>query len=279
MAIEINDPNLGEKLQSEFQKLNFDRIEILSKINPWIDKIKKSNKSENEKKQKTKELIDIGNFIHFYDKSIQIKDALVESPDFIVEKENTLIGIEIKDLIIQKKEKEIEGILKNIFSDLKKELTVQNEKYKGIYRVEFHNEQISLKRKEKEIIKNEILFFVNNGHLSPENELIKSIEKSPSKEIHFYNGEATSVGMLSKEIVLNCILPKEQKVEMYKINGSFKELWLLLIIEGVHKSSDYSFIENSIKNDFFKSNFNKIFIYDFFKMEVLELKITPHNNQ
>lgn len=279
MGIQINDPDFLKKLKIETGKLNKDKNAILSSIKLWVNKIKISSKSNIEKKQKTKEVIDLGHFLYNYDPEIKITDILIESPDCIVQKNDSQIGIEIKDLIIQEREKKIEGTIKSIFNKIELELSENNEKYKGIYRIEFFNETLSLKRKDKKKIKSEILGFIKTGTFISKNEIVKKIRKTPHKKVHLYKGEATIVGRLEQKIVLDRIKSKEKNVKRYANSGDFDELWLLLIIGGVQKSSNYSHFEESITKDVFESNFDKIFIYDFFNKQITELKIRNTKNQ
>jgi len=51
-----------------------------------------------------KELIDLGMFLYFYDNTIQITEAIRESPDFIINDGNYKIGVELRDLNIYQPE-------------------------------------------------------------------------------------------------------------------------------------------------------------------------------
>jgi len=276
MEIQFNDPYFIEKFKSEISKVKADRKAINSNIKPWIKKIKASPTSKNEKTQKIKELIDVGDFLYYYGNGIKIKDILTESPDCIAEQDEKLIGIEIKDLIIQNKAKEVEGTLRSLFKEIESELN--NEKYNGIYRIEFFEEAFSLKRKDRLLIKNEIIDFILNGKFNLKNSFIKKISKSPYNKIHLYRSEAIIVGGLIKRMILESIKAKEKNIDRYKNNITLDELWLLLVINGVQKSSDYSFVDKAIISDEFDSNFDKIFIYDFFRRSVIKLKIRNKTN-
>ena len=276
MGIQINDPDFMEKFLAQHKTLQENRSIILSKIQPWLDSVKQSDSSKIEKKQKTKEIIDIGNFLHFYDKEIKIIDALTESPDFIVSKNKIMIGIELKDLIIRTAEKEKEGVFKTLFEQIKIELENNIEKYKGHYRIEFLSENFTLKSKDKNQIKKEIISTINGE--SQDKKYIKKVIKKPYSGISLYKGEATVVGALKRNVVEREIKSKERKFDNYK-SEKLQEIWLLLVIGGVEKSSDYSFIEESITSEPFESNFHRIFLYDFYERKVNELKITPHNTR
>ena len=275
MGINANNPNLIELLLEQSKKLQEDRKVVLSKINPWLEILEMSSQSKIEKKQKQKEIIDIGNFIHYFDSSIEIEDALGESPDFIIKQNELNIGVELKDLVIRQNEKEKEGILNSLFEQIKSELKSEEKSLCGLYRVELIDENLFLKKKNKEALKKEIIALIKGQQI--EQEYVKAIKKRPMSEISLYKGETTIVGNLQRTVVEEKIKTKENKLKSYS-NENLDEIWLLLVIGGVEKSSDYSFFDSDITEKPFESNFDKIFIYDFFHRGITELKITLHNN-
>jgi len=275
MGIQADNPNLIELLLEQSKKLQEDRKIVLSKINPWLDILEKSSYSKIEKKQKRKEIIDIGNFIHYFDSRIEIENALSESTDFIVKQKELNIGVELKDLVIRQNEKEKEGILKSLFEQIKTELKSEEKSLCGLYRIELIDENLSLKKKHKEALKKEIIALIKGQQI--EQKYVKAIKKRPMSEISIYKGETTIIGNLERTVVEEKIKTKENKLKSYS-NENLDEIWLLLIIGGVEKSSDYSFFDSNIIEKPFKSNFDRIFIYDFFHREITELKITLHNN-
>ena len=274
MEINTNNPNFIKLLSEQFKKLKEDKVIILSRIQPWLDKLEKSNYSKIEKKQKQKEIIDVGNFIHFFDSKLVIENALSESPDILLSKKELKIGVELKDLVIRQNEKEKEGILKGLFDQIKSELKSEEKKLGGIYRIELINENLSLKRKVKDEIKKEIIALIK-GQKTEQN-YIKEIKKTPMSKISIYKGETTIVGNLKRETVEQKILSKEKKLINYS-KETIDEIWLLLVIGGIEKSSDYSYFDLDITKTPFKSNFDRIFIYDFSERITTELKITSHN--
>jgi len=270
MDIKVNDPELFNKMRSQFKKLGSDRKNILNEIQTLLDKIESSNLSRSDKKQKTKEIIDLGCFLYYTNRKINIIDTLSEKPDFIILQDQKRIGIELKDLVIRQEEREKEGIIKKLFDDIEKELILNGSKYHGLYEVRFFDDNQSLGKKDREDIKNEIISLITRE--SSKQTRVKSISKSLKKGVSLYNGVGTCVGNLKKQTVLEKIQSKENRIKDYS-NHKYDELWLLLILGGTTQSSDYSFFDQSITNDFFESNFDKIFIYDFSRREITELKL------
>lgn len=275
MKININDSDLTDKLKSQVKILKKEKNVVLKKIQPWLDKVNDSDLSFNEREQKKKEIIDLGNFLYYYNKKIKIINPLIESPDAIIKKGCKKIGIELKDLIIRVNEKEKESIFKKLFSEIEEELKNDIQKYKGNYRVEFIERNFSLKNEIKKLLKKEINSLIKGE--PTKKELVKDIYKFPYKSINIQKGEATIVGNLKIETVIEKIYSKEKNINRYKKNYKLSELWLLLVIGGIKKSSDYSYFDQEIFEYTFKTEFNKVFIYDFFKRKVTELKTQIEN--
>ncbi len=248
--------------------MNSEKSFIHSKIGYWLSKIETDLNSSNEISQKKKELIDLGKFILYFDQDVNIVDALCESPDFLISQDNKNIGIELTDLIIRENEKQKEGLLKKLFTQIEIELRTESGEYNGIYRVNFID-NISFNQRNQNEIKSEIINLIK-GKINSGN-LIKKIRKKFHTDIYFYHSEASVVGALDRITVENKIKKKENKLTTYS-SERFKEIWLLLVIGGLQTSDDYSFIEEEVTNLPFKTNFDRIFILNFFKSNIFELK-------
>jgi hypothetical protein len=240
---------------------------IHSKIDFWLEKLLMSLNSLHEITQKKKELIDLGKFIWCYNQNIEITDALCESPDFLISLSNRSIGIELTDLVLVEEEKEKEGLLKKLFKQVELELKNESHDYNGIYRIEFLK-NISFNQINQNRIKSELLNLIrrqiNSGTLI-------RYRKTFHTEISIYHSEVSVVGSLRKIQVEKCIEKKNKKISEFSFER-YKELWLLLVIGGVQTSEDYSYIEDEVISLEFKTTFDKIFLFDFFTSEIIELK-------
>jgi len=269
MEINLSDTEAFRSYVSRRAKeMDDEKSFIHSKIDFWFSRLEAELNSSNEIRQKKKELIDLGKFISCFNKDINIINALCESPDFIISIDNKNIGIELTDLVIRDKEKQKEGLLKKLFSQIENELKSELPDLKGIYRVNLidritftQNNQQEIKSEIKKIIQGEII----SGNL------VTEIRKTFHNDIHIYHSEASVVGSLDRTTLEEKIKKKEEKITNYS-SDNFKEIWLLLVIGGVQTSDDYSFIESSILNSLFKTNFQKIFLMNFFKSEIFPLK-------
>ncbi|MCF4102831.1 hypothetical protein L1I30_14225 [Gillisia sp. M10.2A] len=265
------DPDLNRKLLDQTKHLKKERSLINKNIEPWLKKIDASSYSIIEKKQKKKEIEELGHFLYYYDKEIFIEEVFTESPDFIVKSNGKLIGIELKDFITDKFEKEKEGLIKLIFKSVINYLEKNLNQYKGNYRVEFIEKKFSLKRNDRKLIVQEIISIIKGCSKTPG--VVKSINKFPYDGIAMHKGETTIVGNISKELVQNKINSKEKLIPLYR-EKNLNQVWLVLIIGGVEKSSDYCLFDTAITTQEFESAFDRIFIYEFFDRKITELKIT-----
>lgn len=240
---------------------------IHSKIDIWVNKLESEISSDIIISQKKKELIDLGKFIFCFNHDIKILDGMFESPDFLVSLGDKNIGIELTDLVIRDSEKEKEGLIRNLFRQIEAELRNDSNKHNGIYRIDFID-NISFKGNANQL-KLEILNLIKENKTAGIQ--IKNIRKTPHTGISIYHSEASVVGPLDRKTVEDRIKKKEQKIEHYLVD-SLNEIWLLLMTGGVQTSDDYSFIEEKVFNIPYESNFDRIFLLNFFESNILELK-------
>ncbi|NQY08667.1 MAG: hypothetical protein HRT71_04030 [Flavobacteriales bacterium] len=108
-----------------------------------------------------------------------------------------------------------------------------------------------------------------------EQRFIKNIRKSAGHDVHLYSNEAHIVGALTADKIHLAIESKDEKISAYKANSKSNETWLLLVMGGVKESSDYSDIEDAVLSALFKTSFDKLYLFDFFKGEHKLLKTAP----
>ena len=265
--MKLNDPDFFVKKEKQYIQLENDQKAIFSEIQFLIDKINISN-SSNLKKQNHKELIELANFLFYYNQEIKIDDVLTESPDFIVTHHEKKIGIELKDLIVSTKEKEKEGIKKSMFRKIEEELSSGTTNNNGLYKIKFENDNQSLKKKEREGVKNEIIGLITGQDVKPK--YVSYISKDFANQVHLCEDVNMIGSYITAELIKDRISSKEKKIKNY-LENKIDELWLLLVISGAQKSSYYADFEETVTNDYFESTFDKIFIYDTFSRRILKL--------
>lgn len=270
MEFQIDRGDLMAFLKNRTNQIKSEKDFIHSKIDSWLTLVENGLSSTIEKKQKEKELIDLGKFILCFNESIEIVDAICESPDFLISLDKKQIGIELADVIIRSDEKQKEGTLKKIFTYVETELTKEPNKYNGIYRVSFP-EKLELNSNNKNKIQIELLELIKTSQSA--GTVISNIRKTPHTNVSIYHSEAFVVGSLQRITIENILNKKETKVSNY-VSDKFEEIWLLMVLGGVQTSSDYSFIEESITNSPFNTSFDKVFLLNFFTSDFFELITT-----
>jgi hypothetical protein len=259
--------NFKDFLNNSIEKIKMENDFVLCKTEIWLKKNELSNNSKQIKQQNKKELIDLGTFICCYNPDIKIIEGLRESPDFIVSYKNMKIGIELRDLCNQDEMRK-ENVLKMLFKNVENEIKAKTPNIVGSFNVSLNANIID--KKDYIPFKNELLKIITNE--SVENKYINAIRVSKSPKLHIYSGQGYCVGGITKDLVVKVIIEKEEKLNKYLSENYLDEIWLLNVIGGVGKSSDYSYIDNSLLENDIYTSFNKIFLFDFFRKQVIELK-------
>jgi len=241
---------------------------VLRKIENWLHENELSNNSQQIKNQNKKELIDFGAFICSYNIEIEIIEGLRESPDFIIALNQKRIGVELRDFCRQDEIRK-ENVLKMLFDNVEKEIKTVNPDLTGFFNVSLN--EIILDRKDYLPFKTELFKKICNENI--ETKYIKSIRQSKSSKLHIYSGQGYCVGGITSDMILNAISEKEIKLNSYLSDNQLDEIWLLNVIGGLGTSSDYSYIDKSLTKNDLTSCFDKIFLFDFFRKEVIELKV------
>ncbi len=273
MALSIKASKIGSEdfklfIEKNKQFLNEQEKFVDELTDSWITKYKATSRSSNKLIQKQKELIDLAKFAFCYDREIKIQNALCESPDFAISLRDELIGIELTDMVIIDSEKQKEGILNKLFTQVTKELKAFGDKYNGLYAFDFITE-INLNREGISIIKSEIINIVQ-GNISSSN-IVTYFHKLAHNDAYIYQAQASMIGPLYRNQIENLIKKKEGKIVNYITKG-FQKNWLLIVAGGVTPSENYSDIEKVALDEPYVTDFNKIFFMNFFKSEFFELK-------
>ena len=89
----MTDSNISSTIKAEKQK-------VADLINPQLSNV---DGTKNKGRQKKQELIDIGKFITASQENIEILDADFEIPDFLIQWDGVLFGLEHTEVIDRKK--------------------------------------------------------------------------------------------------------------------------------------------------------------------------------
>lgn len=260
--------DLFQIISTSLDNITHEKSFIHSKIDSWIEEVDNSRKSTNQKKQKLKELVDLGKFIYLFDQTIEVRDGLCERPDFIVSYGNSMVGVELTDLVLRSEEKEEEGVLKKMFEKIRSDLSSDLDRYKGIYRVDLES-GIDLSSDGRKILEAEIRNIIDGKCI--DGTMVQGVHHLPFNDIHLYKSEAHVVGSLSRSIIESNVVNKEKSIPDRP--NSFSEIWLVLVVGGLQTSGDYSFIESEVTDFPFQTMFDRIFLMNFFQSEVVELNL------
>ena len=218
----------------------------------------------------------------------QLKDS--EEPDFIVIIENEILGIEITELyrtpinnepILQEQES-----LRNQLANKSCEFYEQIESHPIIVTLHFNSTKFLKKKNLENIAKNILDLVLQNEPDIGKNIILKSLNypKSFPQELNaisifkyklikenFWTVANSGWGhKLTIDEIQNRIDIKNKKIKNYKTKNNCSKLWLLIVSSGYNISTTMDFPDD-IKQNLFKSNFDRLFILNDMK-EVIELK-------
>lgn len=240
--------------------------------------VKASALSEKDSQKKTLEMYSMVKFIDACFREIQLS-RISESPDFILLEREKKIGCELVDLVVYPKIKEREGFLKDLASEIEKEVSgteitpqllsvsvTDNFKVSGEHRAKLKAEVLDLIHS----IPSNVCFL---GSTEINSDYIRTFYPFEHDQWHIYFPEGSSGSVLERITLSEIIDKKHSKLEEYRLSNC-DEYWLMIVDNGIYGSSCYSFLSEEITNNSFASGFDRIFLFDNFKCEVEELKVT-----
>ena len=282
-----------------------EKQKVADLIEPQLSKL---DQTKNKGKQTKQELIDIGKFITASSENIQILDADFEIPDFLIQWDGVLFGLEHTEVIDRKKKdtfEKTEWLIKETEKDFLKRY---GEVGKQItFSLKFDVTLID--KKEKKKLLNSLIEECKGLNLSEQNlmnlaypgyltrEDIKSLSAQLSdlaylvhttKEteinhdlvnyISFYPCSKTfcnrtvswGAGSISDPL-LAALEEKESKIESYITNTKGLKQCLFLLIQGSNGYSDYSYFDDKILLNR-QTPFDKVIAFNFFKNDFFILK-------
>lgn len=274
-------------------------------INPMLCKI---DPAKNKGQQTKQELIDIGKFIIASNQDIQILEADFDIPDFLIQWDGALFGLEHTEVIDRKKKdtfektewliKETEkaflnrygNIGKQITFSLKFEVTLITKKEKKIllkkllhdYKdLNFGAQKLMriaypgyLTRDDLKLLSVELADIAYLASLDKENnvnnDLVHYISFYPCSKTFCNRTVSWSAGSI-EELLLAAIEEKENKIDTYIKNTKGLKQCLFLLIHGSNGYSDYSHFDAKLLSDR-PTPFDKVIAFNFFNKDFFILK-------
>ncbi len=294
----MSDANFTETIKAEKQK-------VFDLINPYLLKV---DVTTNAGRQKRQELIDIAKFIIASKKDICILDADFKIPDFLIQWEGVLYGLEHTEVIDLKKKdtfektewliketekafiKKYENIGRQITLSLKFEVTLIDKKEKRKLLRELLNNYENLNFKEQRLMnlaypgyftKEDIKSIAEeladlsyltykSGQEDVSHDLVNYIAFYPCSKT-FFNRVVTWGADTLNDSLLQALTEKEAKIDTYIKNTKGLKQCLFLLIQASNGYSDYAYFDDKILLNR-KTPFDKVVAFNFFKNDFFILK-------
>lgn len=267
------------KLDSDdFKKMIEDKYSFDTKMHLMIDHL--VNKSNLEKENL--EICQVGKFLVLLDENISIKSKN-ESPDFIIEKDDKIIGLEHETIRNMETVPNI-GSIRTIAKISEKYfienypdcLTPFKTKYptcpKMIVDIRFVDDLFSFKKSEVTNCSIEIAQYIASvikGTDIEKPKFLSSVSVHPHTRVNFIvHTDINKTQGLNNETLNLFIKKKELKVKRYREQSGISEQWLLLVAGSLNRDS-YE-IEKGFGE--VQSDFDRIYLLDDFKGKYYKLK-------
>ena len=294
----MTDANISSRIKAEKQK-------VADLINPQLSNV---DETKNKGRQKKQELIDLGKFIRASQENIQILDADFEIPDFLIQWDGVLFGLEHTEVIDRKKKdtfektewliKETEkyflkrygNINRQITFSLKFEVTIIDKKKKKKLLTRLLKDYKDLSLSEQEFMN-----LAYPGYLTREDIKLLSMQLADTAFLAYTNKETEVTNQLINYIsfyqcsktfcnrtvswgagsisehLLAAIEEKETKIDSYIKNTKGLKQCLFLLIQGSNGYSDYSYFDGKVLSNR-PTPFDKVVAFNFFTNDFFILK-------
>jgi len=229
----------------------------LQQIEDWIENIEGSDLKPRVKNQTINTLIDIWKFITYHDETISLKSENV----IAFENENGFqeeVSVTVKDLILKPS-----NVIQNVLSETELELRKYGSNYNGRYNIQFQRSEENFCSKKIISLKEEILSIVKGEMICFEH--IDYIHKNASDKIELFNTNLKVVECEKESI--------QKALDKHSIPVASEKQWLLLVLDHLKSNCTTFLIQDQIRNTVFKSSFDKVFLFDFYKGQIVELSL------
>lgn len=234
-------------------------------INPHIDT---SNTDEYQNRKKNIEICHVAKFLMNLNDTSYIEEV-IESPDFLINFENKIVGVE-HQILIDDSKKSYEGFLENVFRlteiELRKDSSTPNILINCWLQ---DNIKYTINQKSSFILSiiDLIKSYIKLGTLR-DNPIIERAYSMPHSEFSLCpNFGAWFQEYLSVNSLEKAIREKEKKLTLYKERSV--ETWMLIVIGGTGASSYQILEDESYK---ITSVFDRIYLLEDFNNNLYQLK-------
>lgn len=235
-------------------------MQNLQQIENWIEAIESSDLPKKEQEEKITALIDLWKFASCHSKSLRMG----EIPNLLLHQENQNfeeIDVLCEDLHIDKQE----NIAKKIFAEIEEELNQDIQKYKGIYRLQMNKFAANFNKEVLQEVKHEIIAAIKGEVILYKHVL--NLHKLPSSKVEIIGLNFTILAC-TQNAIQEKIKNSSSKLSLF----SQRKKWLVLFLNALENDCHYFSFSDELQQNAFTSDFDKLFLFDFYKGEVLEIK-------
>lgn len=235
------------------------KMKRMQAIENWMSAIENSSQDESAKQQEIKEIVDLWKFADSCEGRATISqkgELLLENADGNFEKVNVLCS----DIILDSPE----NVIAKVISEIEAELAALGPRYTGLYNVELRSSDTHFDAAEIGNLKSEIISGIKGEVILYK--YVERIRKLPSSELKIINRDfrilECSPGAVSNMIANTRPLKK-----------TIEKQWLVLMLSSIDHGCKSFLVDKAIKTMSFESDFDKIFIFDFYTSEIIELEV------
>lgn len=228
-------------------------MKSLQQIEGWIEAIESSNVKAKEQEQNISDVVDFWKFATTYDSQVSI----IEKGKIVVDSE--YINITTSDFALSKRINPFEKIISNV----EKELMQFGTKYLGLYSIRFHDLNRNFQESDLVLVKEEIISAIKGDVILYK--YIHKLNKIPSTELKIFKNDLGVLKCNSEEI--------QNAISRTKFVKTTEKQWLVLLLDAIDHNCNSFLFESKMKEVLFESGYDKVFLFDFYKSEIISLNL------
>lgn len=234
-------------------------MKSLKQIEDWIEVIESSNISYKKQEQHISDVVDFWKFATTFAATYE-QDLIILEKGKVMISENTFTEeatISTTNFYLNERINPFETII----SEVENELLEFGTKYLGLYTIRFHNLKRNFQEQDLLLVKQELLSAIKGEIVFYK--YIHKLNKIESTELKIYKNDLGVLQCNSKTI--------QKQISKVKFNEANGKQWLVLILDTIDHNCDSFLFENKIRQTVFKTNYEKVFLLDFYKSEIIAL--------
>lgn len=235
-------------------------MQNIQQIENWIEAIESSNLSKKEQEQRITALVDLWKFASCHNTPLKIG----EMPNLLLHQENESceeINVQCENLYIRKQD----NITKKIFAEIEDELNQDDLKYRGVYRLQMNKIAANFNNETIQEVKHEIIAAIKGEVILYKHVL--SLQKMPSSKV-----EIIALNFTILECTQNAVQEKIRDLKIKNFLFSPGKKWLVLFLNTLDNDCNYFSFSDELQQNASISDFDKLFLFDFYKGQVMEVK-------